>query len=120
MTTSNTQSEKMQLANIARSNRLKAAWAVAKANGLTKISKVCFSLKNVLKVAKVLLTFTKKDGTQSQHEATKNETLIPTEMMPKGVRASSETVLTFFSTTANSWRSIAADLLHTAKWSVAI
>jgi hypothetical protein len=120
MQKSNTTSEKMQLANIARSNRLKAAWAVAKANGTNKITSACFSLKNILKVAKVLLTFTKKDGTQSTHEATKNETLIPTEMMPKGVRASSETVLTFFSTTANAWRSIASDLLHTAKWSVAI
>lgn len=112
------QTEKMKLANIARSNRLKAAWVVAKANGLNKITKMCFSLNSILRVAKVLLTFTKKDGTQSMHEATKKVEFIPEEKQPKGVRSSAETVLTFFSTTVNEWRSIAADFLSTAKWTV--
>ena len=57
---------------------------------------------------------------QSQHEATKNTDLIPTEKQPKGVRASAETVLTFFSTTVNEWRSIAVDFLTTAKWTVVL
>lgn len=107
----------MNLKKQATSLRMSNAWKVAKKFGLKHLTKACFDVKNALKVGIVKLTFQKVDGTISEHIGTKLDTLIPIEKTPKGVRESNENTMTFFSLSADGWRSVSANLLNTVKWS---
>ena len=63
----------------------------------------------------VIVTFTKKDGSERVLRGTLNESLIPVEKHPKGLRESYDTVFTVFDLDEDDWRCFKLDSIISAE-----